>query len=465
MITYIKINGFKSFHNFEMEFLPFTIIAGTNASGKSNLFDVLILLSNLAQTDNIKKAFKDQRGEFLELFTQYAENEHAKEMHFIVEMLVNKEVTDAWGGKATLKYTRLRYELKIQRFTNDSGVEDIEVSYEHLATIKHSEDKWIKNIPKEYRDIWRPKVSTGKRQIPYMNTVDSGISTVEVRQDGVQGGNKRKFPLKKASRTVLSSFDTIDFPHVLAAREEMKSWRFLQLNPEDLRKPTDKNNGEDVISKSGDNLAGALHRIQLKNPYSLGEISRKLQSLIPNFIEVKLFDDKENKRFIIQLIDQDGKTYSSRVLSEGTLRILALCILEQDDDHLGLLCFEEPENGIHPARIATMAELLADLSSDFTDETIPLRQVIVNTHSPVLVRKVYAWSANKCVGLWYADIINRVTDIQQHRMRISVTRISPVDKEAQLKLSIDEDSEKKMTVKKVEAYLETTENLQKQGDD
>jgi predicted ATPase len=453
MITYIKINGFKSFHDFAMEFLPFTIIAGTNASGKSNLFDVLILLSNLAQTDNIKKAFKDQRGEFLELFTQYAENEHAKEMHFIVEMLVNKEVTDAWGGKATLKYTRLRYELKIQRFTNDSGVEDIEASYEHLDTIKHTGDKWIKNIPKEYKDIWRPKVSTGKSQKPYMNTViDTGISTVEVRQDGVQGGNKRKFPLKKASRTVLSSFDTIDFPHVLAAKEEMKSWRFLQLNPEDLRKPTDKNNGEDVISKSGDNLAGALHRIQLKNPYSLGEISRKLQSLIPNFIEVKLFDDKENKRFIIQLIDQDGKTYSSRVLSEGTLRILALCILEQDEQHVGLLCFEEPENGIHPARIATMAELLKDLSSDFTEETIPLRQVIVNTHSPVLVHTVYGWSENKCVGLWYADIRNRVRD----RMSISLTHISPLyRKGAQLSISFDE-SERKMTLANVKAYLETT---------
>ena len=47
MITYIKINGFKSFHNFEMEFTPFTVIAGANASGKSNLFDSLTLLSRL----------------------------------------------------------------------------------------------------------------------------------------------------------------------------------------------------------------------------------------------------------------------------------------------------------------------------------------------------------------------------------------------------------------------------------
>ena len=36
MLTYIKINGFKSFQNFEMTFTPLTIIAGTNAAGKSN---------------------------------------------------------------------------------------------------------------------------------------------------------------------------------------------------------------------------------------------------------------------------------------------------------------------------------------------------------------------------------------------------------------------------------------------
>ena len=62
MLTYLKINGFKSFQNFEMEFTPLTVIAGANASGKSNLFDALKLLARLAETDNLKKAFKEQEG-------------------------------------------------------------------------------------------------------------------------------------------------------------------------------------------------------------------------------------------------------------------------------------------------------------------------------------------------------------------------------------------------------------------
>ncbi|WP_353164723.1 AAA family ATPase [Empedobacter brevis] len=461
MITYIRINGFKSFHNFEMEFTPLTIIAGTNASGKSNLFDALMLISNLAETDNIKKAFKEQRGEFLELFTQYSENHYANEIEFEVEMLVNKSITDAWGNMAILKYTRLHYELRIRRYTNDSGLEDIEVSYENLVNLKHQEDKWIKIIPNEYKEFWRPKVVTGKRGIPYIDTtIDNGIPTVEVPQDG-KTGNKRRFPLKNASRTVLSSFDTIDFPHVLAAKEEMKSWKFLQLNPEDLRKPTDKSNGEDFISQSGKNLAAALNRITLKNEYSLAEISRKLQSFVPNFTKVKIVDDIENKQFVIKLIDKDGKEYSSRVLSEGTLRILALCILEQDDQHTGLLCFEEPENGIHPFRISSMAALLKDLTNDFTDEELPLRQVVVNTHSPILVNNIFKWEKDNNVSIWYAEINNRIADINKKREVITVTNILPVAKELNYQLNIPyTESQKKMTLVTVKNYLETTANLQ-----
>ena len=52
---------------------------------------------------------------------------------------------------------------------------------------------------------------------------------------------------------------------------------------------------------------------------------------------------------------------------------------------------EEPETGIHPERIPTILKLLQDIATD-VDEPIgidnPLRQVIVNTHSPSVVMQV-----------------------------------------------------------------------------
>lgn len=172
MITYIKLNGFKSFHSFEMEFTPLTVIAGVNASGKSNLFDALQLLARLAETD-LKTAFSEQRGNPTELFTQYGENEYASEMEFTVEMLVNRNVKDNWGGESNLKYTRFKYQLKIQRIINQTGFEDLSIVYEHLKNLKPHEDRWVKKyIPKDVLDNWRPKLGKGggKRQKPYIDT-------------------------------------------------------------------------------------------------------------------------------------------------------------------------------------------------------------------------------------------------------------------------------------------------------
>jgi AAA domain, putative AbiEii toxin, Type IV TA system len=73
------------------------------------------------------------------------------------------------------------------------------------------------------------------------------------------------------------------------------------------------------------------------------------------------------------------------------LRFLALAVLEQDPETQGVLCLEEPENGIHPDRIPAILQLLKDIAVD-PNEPVgpdnPLRQVIVNTHSPSVVSQV-----------------------------------------------------------------------------
>ena len=459
MITYLKIDGFKSFQNFEMDFTPLTVVAGSNAAGKSNLFDALKLLSALADTDKVQRAFREQRGELLELFTKYDDHSYADEMSFAVEMLLNPMITDTWGAVEKLRYTRLRYELKLRRFTNSIGMEDVEVIYESLDTIKHKTDKWVKIIPSQNSETWRPKVVEGRRQIPYIYTGEyNGKPTIIVPQDGSQG-KKRYFPLNNTTRTVLSSFDSVDFKHILAVREEMRSWKFLQLNPEDLRLPTSKTSGEDTISASGKNLAAALYRIKQEDKYNLVEISRRLHSFLPNFVKVDVVDDVENKRYVIMLYDVDGKEYTSRVLSEGTLRILALCILCQDTRHTGLLCFEEPENGVHPFRIKTMAALLRDLSTDFSDPEMPLWQIIVNTHSIVFVKEMREWLTSPYITICFAQMVNRIVSINGVKKKLLVSKITPVPKEEELQMRIPfTEQEKKITLKMIEDYLQVKDN-------
>ena len=391
----------------------------------------------------------------MELFTHYDDKTIADKMSFAVEMLVNPIVHDTWGGEEILKYTRLRYELVLKRFTNSIGMEDIEVIHESLNTIKHDQDKWIKLLPKETADVWRPKVVSGKRQTPYMFTDDyNGTLSIIVPQDG-SSGKKRVYPLKNATKTVLSSFDSVDFRHILAAREEMRSWRFLQLNPEYLRLPTSKTTGEDVISYSGKNIAAALYRIKQEDPYNLKEIARKLNSFIPDFVSVDVKDDKENKQYVVMLTDIDGKEYSSRVLSEGTMRILTLCILWQDSKHRGLLCFEEPENGIHPFRLKDMALLLKSLSTDFLDVDSPLRQVIINTHSTVFVSEMNKWINDPFMSIAFAQARKTITTINGERIRALFTKITPVPKEDMFQTTIPfSEQEKRLSFQLIKDYLD-----------
>ncbi len=250
MLTYIKINGFKSFQDFEMTFTPLTVVAGVNASGKSNLFDALKLLARLAETD-LKTAFSEQRGNPEELFTQFDDETYATEMSFVVEMLVNRHVKDNWGGQIDLNHTRLRYSLKIARGKNSYGFHGLQVKHESLEKIKPTNDTWAKEqIPNNLNSLWKGLRAGGSRE-PFIKTEEQGDAiAIKIRQDG--GGHGKATPASAVSQTVLGGINSIDFPHAFAAKEEIRNWQFLQLNPEDLREPTRQDAGlRDEITASG----------------------------------------------------------------------------------------------------------------------------------------------------------------------------------------------------------------------
>lgn len=455
MITRIEINGFKTFTNFVMEFTPLTVIAGANASGKSNLFDALNLLSNLSDSD-LRTAFKNLRGESEEQFTHYSEDQHANQIKIAVELLVDQTIKDNWGEEANLKYTRLRYEIEIERSRNSRGFEDLKITHEQLTPLKHQEDKWVKkNIPKENLDFWRPKVKAGKRGVPYILTQSNGDKkTIKIPLDGKPGPG-REFSASDITQSALSSVNSVEFRHILAVKTEMQNWRFLQLNPEDLRKPSSRL-AEDYISHSGGNLASTLFRINQEDELILNDIELELNNLLPNFTKIAIQEDLAENRFIIKLSGDDGRQFTSRVLSEGTLRILVLCILKYDRKYKGILCFEEPENGIHPFRLKMMGELLLGLSSDFshTEEKTPLRQIIVNTHSSKFVSEVLKLE-NHRISVWMSRLAAIKAPDSKKIYRI--TKLLPVNYSDQFNLDFGDGIELKMTQLELEKYLDTND--------
>jgi hypothetical protein len=406
---------------------------------------------------DIRSAFKNLRGDAEEQFSQLSPDEFADKIKIGVELLVDKSVKDNWGEEAHIKYTRLRYEIIIDRVLNQKGFEDLRISHEKLIALKHQEDIWVKtNIPSSYREYWRPKVKTGKRGKPYILTeLKNNKNIVKIPLDGKPGPG-REFSVNDIAQSALSSVNSVEFPHVFAAKSEMQNWRFFQLNPEDLRKPSSRM-APDTVSHSGANLAATLHRIKTEDSSILNEISMELNNLLPNFIKVDVSEELTENRFVIKLKSDDGREFTSRVLSEGTLRILILCILKYDNQHKGTICFEEPENGIHPFRLEMMIQLLKGLSTDYADanDDFPLRQIIVNTHSAGFVGKLLQEERNTTeVSVWFSKLVSKI--FKGKRYSVKVTKLIPiVNSYGQSSLDFVEESEIKMTDLEVKKYLES----------
>ena len=108
-----------------------------------------------------------------------------------------------------------------------------------------------------------------------------------------------------------------------------------------------------------------------------------------------IFDiERDEKRELLTLyVKNGGGNLASGTCPVGWYPALssALAVLESDPQMQGVICLEEPENGIHPARIPAILQLLRDIAVDTQEpvgEDNPLRQVIVNTHSPAVFQQV-----------------------------------------------------------------------------
>ncbi len=449
MITNIKLDGFKTFKDFDLELGPFQIIVGPNGAGKSNLFDALRLLSELANTD-LRSAFQELRGDAGELFTTLPDGQSVDRMRMTIDMMVERMVQDSWGVRAELKYTRLRYELEISRGVDEQGLQRLYVTYEALNPILRSKDNWFQKYIGKAKDEWRQPLKAG-RGVPFISTETKGETvTINLHQDG-HGGHKAAVA-QKAERTVLSGVINTESPHAFAAREEMRNWRFLRLNPEVISHPSSMLMKNDFLLPDGSNLPTVLARMEAEEPYLLSDVSRDLANLVPGILNIKVEKDQARERYIIQATTQDGRTFSSRVLSEGTLRMLALVTLKNDPQHRGVLCFEEPENGLHPFRLKNMVHLLCELATDFSNAQgeEPLRQLLVNTHSPLLVSQP---EVIKNLLLAYT-----ATSIEpkENKIPIRITRIAAVRADSQLQMNLEEKEASYILAQVVE-YLNSAE--------
>jgi predicted ATPase len=314
-------------------------------------------------------------------------------------MIVKPKVEDDFGRPAEATSTYLRYEIEVgyEEATHRGMLGRLILLSESLAYITEG-DAVTKLKFSHSAARFRKAIVVNKRRTPagYISVRQSkdGLTEIVVHQDGGSRGPGQTAPAKFAPRTIVGTSNTSITPTILAARREMQQWRFLALEPSAMRRP-DRFQTVPSITASGGHVPATLNRLvaeaeQAGNDPSevYAQIASRVAELVP---VVNLEVDVDEVRQLLTLVvnEQSGVKLPAASLSDGTLRFMTLAVLVADPKTQGLICIEEPENGIHPAKMNEMVDLLRKLAvnaMEIPDDDNPLRQVIVATHSPVFVQ-------------------------------------------------------------------------------
>ena len=409
MLLRLQVFGFKNLVDFEAHFGPFTCVAGSNGVGKSNLFDAILFLGalvdhGLADAADALRSVSHGSGDLLELFHRVGER-RTDRLRFEADMLLPGSGLDELGESIEASSTLVRYAVEVALRSDASPCPEagpLELISESLVPLKPA-DAARKHLLFPHAPKWRKSVVLRTRALRFISTEDGPEGRIiRLHQDG-RAGRLMKRIAARQPRTLLSTVQSGEYPTAMLVRREMQSWRLLQFESSALRRP-DRYTAPVHLTAEGAHLPSTLHHLERRSlrgaaraesdaapplPSALELLSRRLGEFVEDLRSVAVVRDEARQLLTLSFTARDGTVFPASSLSDGALRFLALAVIELDPDGGGLCCFECPENGVHPGRQEALLRLIQQMctqpeSASGTGRP-PLRQVILNTHSPVIV--------------------------------------------------------------------------------
>ena len=361
MLTRLRIINFKSFADTELFLGPFSVVVGTNASGKSNIRDAFRFLHGLGRGYSLADVIGGRYGA---------------------------------GGQA--EWAQLRgaaneiIRLGENRFRFEMDMDIRSVLFSYVIDIISDE-----RTRSGFRVVEETLSLNGGALIVYTSH-PGGADPVERQDDEAhlllrmaKTGEQRKYGERVTVRhdqpalTQIEEFQKVGKFHKDLARafsQQLSEIRFLDLIPEQMRRPAFP--GQTVLGDSGENLSTVLQEI-CSDPERKGVLLEWVRELTP--MDVIDFEfPRDQITGLIQLVfrEASGIRISAYSASDGTLRFLAMLAALLGSDPAALYFFEEIDNGIHPSRLRLLLDLI---------ETQTHRagiQVVTTTHSPDLLTMV-----------------------------------------------------------------------------
>ncbi len=372
MLNKIRVKGFKSLADVSVSLPRMAVLFGPNSAGKSNLVDALLTLSRVGTERMIRHALEDSiiRGHAFELFqlpkSGIAGLASRSNAQFSIEAYLTVPESNSRGNGNYVYKTNIGIDYRTSRLTNCG---------EFLTAMSKS---------------WKPK---GKPAIEVSN------DQLSIRRQS--GGGRPRIESLGINYTVLSDARLArpSYKYIERVRSELQDWRTYYLDPRIAMRAQVPPKDVSDIGVLGQDIMPFLYKLKGEEPKLFQSMCRTISMIVPSISSIDVNLDR-HRGMLEFSIEQDSTAFSSRIVSEGTLRVIALCALCVNPWSKSLIAFEEPENGVHPCRIELIARMLVSMAVDFG------RQVVVTTHSPLFCDAVLREARSRSVSEEEVGLLN-----------------------------------------------------------
>ena len=355
----ITIKNFKSYKEATLPLAPLTLLIGANASGKSNAIEAFQFLSWVAggeRLSTLKNRVNDSdkiiRGNVSDLpfreTEQFVLSFSADSSNY--ESIFNIRFNEIYFG-----FEIIETENENFIFTFDDVADDgIYVSQESLSNnFEIDDNKTIFSIKNsDYSDVF----NLSKELLSFFLKENGSPCKIE----------KIYNDINFLKSLILNSYFFDFVPSQM---------RYESLSEKDLR-------------SNGQNLAGVLHYLCEKDGYA-SDNKTKLLNLIKslpeqNIIDIKFYvDHRERVEFaLIENFANTPKEFPMDLLSDGTLKVLAIATALLSVSTGSTLVIEEIDNSIHPSRAHDILSLMRQYAEERG------LKLLLSTHNPALMNAI-----------------------------------------------------------------------------
>lgn len=387
MIHKIEALNFRSLQYISQDVGTFQILVGPNASGKSTFLDVVALLGDFVR-NGLDEALlfgrKSGQGRARSL-DELIFNQAADGFELAVEFNVPESVRAAKNGNGNTGSDLARYEVAFGKGPHG----ELEIKAETLWLIDSvragGAARRRGEIPEAQLSLFPIEPSppetimTTGRTPPGWRTVAKKVphsGNDYYKSESGKWNIQYRVGERKAALSGLPD-DTNRFPIAIWLRNLLLDGiQVLALNSAAMRRPVSPSVSR-AFHVEGANLPLVIQDLERSHPLNYQDWLAHIRTILPEIQDVKVYERPEDRHLYLAVVYVSSPDpIPSWLVSDGTLRLLALTLLAYLPEWSNVYLIEEPENGIHPRAVEGVFQSLSSVYSG---------QVLVATHSPLFL--------------------------------------------------------------------------------